>query len=129
MNLNERPEHVQKFRLCFNCRRAGLRSKDCKSRSCSMPNCGQRHNKLFSKKDFSKSDFSKKEATTSASDATTAVATMITQGGLPVVYVKLVNGTSSLSVLAVRDTGFSISFVDKSIVSTLSCKAQKHLCQ
>ena len=84
-----------------------------------MPNCGRRHNKLLHR------DFPKKEATTSASDATTAVATMITQGGLPVVRVKLVNGNHSLSVLAMCDTGCSISFADKSIVSTLQLQGQK----
>ena len=77
MKLNELREHVQKFRLCLNCLRPGHRSEDCKSRTCSVPNCGRRHNKLLH------SDFSKKEATTGASDATTAVATVMTQGGLP----------------------------------------------
>ena len=119
IKLNARREHVQKFRPCFNCLRPGHRSKDCKSRTCSVPNCGRRHNKLLH------SDFSKKEATTGASDATTAVATNITQGGLPVVRFKLANGDLSLSVLAMCDTGSSISFVDKSIVSTLQLRGRK----
>ena len=109
---------MQTFRLCFNCLRPCYRSKDCKSRTCRVPNCGRRHNKLLY------SDFSKKEATTSASDATTAVATMITQGGLPVLRGKLVNGNHSLSVLVACDTRSSISFVDKSIVSTLQLQGQ-----
>ena len=70
-------------------------------------------------------DFSKKEATTAASDSTTAVATMITQGGLPVVRIKLVNGDLSLSVLALCDKVSSISFVDKSIVSTLQLQESR----
>ena len=73
-----------------------------------MPNCLQRHNKLLH------SDFLEKDATTSAPDATTAVATMITQGGLPIVRIKLVNGNHNLSMLAMCDTGSSISFVDNS---------------
>ena len=60
------------------------------------------------------SEFSKKEATTGASDATTAVATNITQRGFPVVHIKLVNENASMSELAVCDTGSSISIVDKS---------------
>ena len=119
MKLNERREHVQKFRLCFNSLRLGHRSKNCKSRTCSVPNCGRRHNKLLH------SDFPKKEATTAASDATTAVATMITQGVLPLVRIKLVNGNHSLSVLAMCNAGSSISFVDKSIVSTLQLQGRK----
>ena len=119
MKLNERREQVQKLRLCFNCLRPGHRSRDCRSKTCSVPNCGRRHNKLLH------SDFSKKEATTSVSDATTALATNITQGGLPVVRIKLVNGNHSLSVLAMCDTGSSISFVDKSIVSTLQLQGRK----
>ncbi|XP_075260006.1 uncharacterized protein LOC142351745 [Convolutriloba macropyga] len=118
MKLNERRENVQKLRLCFNCLRPGHRSEDCKKRTFSVPNCGRQHNKLLH------SNFSK-EATTAASDATTAVATMITQGGLPVVRIKLVNEGLRLSVLAMFDTGSSISFVDKSIVSTLQLQGQK----
>ena len=63
IELNERREHVQKFRLCLDCLRAGHRSKDCKSRTCTVPNCGRQHNKLLH------SDFSKKKAITGASDA------------------------------------------------------------
>ena len=119
MKLNKRREHVQKFRLCFNCLRPGHRSLDCKSRNCSVPNCGRRHNKLLH------SDFSKEEATTAASDAPTATTTMIIQGGLPVVRIKLVNGDINLSVLAMCITGSSISFVDKSIVSTLQLQGRQ----
>ena len=119
MKLKERQEHLQKFTLCFNCLRPVHRSKDCKNRTFSVPNCGRQHNELLH------SDFSKKEATTVASDATTAVATNITQGGLPVVRIKLVNGNHSLGILAMCDTGSSISFVDKSIVSTLQLQGRK----
>ena len=30
LKVNERPEHVQKFRLCFNCLKPGHTSKDCR---------------------------------------------------------------------------------------------------
>ena len=119
MKLTKRREHVQKFRQCFNCMRPGHRSKDCKSKTCSVPICGRRYNKL------SHSDFSKKEATTAASDGTKAVKTMNTKGGLPVVRIILVNGNHNLRVLAMCDTGSSIWFVDKSIVSTLQLQGQK----
>ena len=83
-----------------------------------MPNRGRPkpNNKLLH------SEFSKKEATTAASEATTAVATMITQGGIPVVRIKPVNGNHSMSVLAMCDTRSSISFVDKSFVSSLQAR-------
>ena len=44
MKVNERREHVQKFRLCFNCLKPGHMSKECRSRTCSIPSCGRRHN-------------------------------------------------------------------------------------
>ena len=119
MKLTKRREHVQKFRQCFNCMRPRHRSKDCKSKTCSVPNCGRRYNKLLH------SDFSKKEATTAASDATTAVATMNTKGGLSVVRIILVNGKHNQRVLAMCGRGSSISFVDKSIVSTLQLQGRK----
>ena len=36
MKVIERREHVQKFRLCFNCLKPGNMSKDCRSRTCSV---------------------------------------------------------------------------------------------
>ena len=71
------------------------------------------------------SDLPKKETTKNVSDATTAVATIITQGGLPVVRIKLTNRDLSLNVLAMCDSGSSISFVDKSVVSKLQLQGQK----
>ena len=50
---------------------------------------------------------------------------MITQGGLPVLRIKLVNGKHNLNVLSMCDTRSSISFVDKSIVSTLELQGKK----
>ena len=47
MKVNERQEHVQKFRLCFNCLKPGHMSKDCRSRTCSVPSCGRRHNRIL----------------------------------------------------------------------------------
>ena len=94
-------------------------SKDCKSRNCNVPSCGRRHNSLLH------SDLPKKEATKNVSDATTAVATNITQEGLPVVRIKLTNRDLSLHVLAMCDSGSSISFVDKSVVSKLPLQGRK----
>ena len=54
-----------------------------------------------------------------------AVATNITQGGLRAVRIKLTNRDLSLSVLAMYDSGSSISFVDKSVVSELQLLGQK----
>ena len=122
MKLNEQREHLQTFRL-FQLLGPCHRSNDCKSKTFSLPNSGRRHNKLLH------SDFSKMEATTGAQDATTAVATIITQGCLIVVRKKLVNRNHSLSVLAMCDTESSVSFVDKLIVSTLLLQDQEPLCQ
>ena len=119
LKVNERREHVQKFRLCFNCLKPGHMSKDCKSRTCSVPSCGRQHNRLLH------SELPKQETTKNISDATTAVATNITQGGLPVVRIKLTNRDLSLKVLAMCDSGSSISFVDKSVVSKLQLQGRK----
>ena len=119
MKVNERREQVQKFRLCFNCLRPGHISKVCKSRTCSVTSCGRRHNRLLH------SDLRRKETIKNVSYATTAVATNITQGGLPLVRTKLTNRDSSLNVLAMCDSGSSISFVDKSVVSKLQLQGRK----
>ena len=119
MKVNEWREHVQKLRLCFNCLKPGHMSKDCRSRTCSVPSCGRRHNRLLH------SELPEKETTKNVSDATSAVATNITHGGLPVVRIKLTNKDLSLNVLAMCDSGSSISFVDKSVVSNLQLQGRK----
>ena len=119
MKVNERREQVQNFRLCFNCLRRGHMSKDCKSRTCSASSFGRRHNMLLH------SDLPKKETTKNVSDATTALATNIIQGGLPVVPIKLTNRELSLNVLAMCDSGSSISFVGKSVLSKLQLQGRK----
>ena len=119
LKVNERREHVQKFRLCFNCLNPGHMSKECQSRTCSVPSCGRRHNR------FLHSDLPKKDITKNVSDATTAVATKINQGRLPVVRIKLTNRDLSLNVLANCDSRSSISFVDKSVVPKLQLQGRK----
>ena len=119
LKVNERREHIQKFRLCFSCLRPGHMSKDCRSRTSSVPNCGGRQNRLLP------SELAKKAITKNVSDATTAVATNITQGGLPVVRIKLTNRDLSLNELAMCDSGSSISFEDKSVVSKLQLQGRK----
>ena len=119
MKVNERREHVQKFRLCFSCLKPGHMSKECRSRTCSVPSCRERHNRLFH------NDLPKKESTKNVSDATKAVATNITQGGLPVVRIKLTNRDLGLNVLLMCYSGSSISFVDKSVVSKLQLQGRK----
>ena len=49
----------------------------------------------------------------------------ITQGGLPVVRIKLTNRDSSPKVLAMFDSVSSIPFVDKSVVSKLQLQGRK----
>ena len=119
MKVNERQEYVQKFRLCFNCLRPGHMLKDRKNTTCSVPNCGKQHNRLLH------SGLKNKDNSKNVSDAATAVANNINQGGLPVVGIKLTNRDLSLNVLAMCDSGSSISFVDKSVVSKLQLQGRK----
>ena len=102
MKVNERQEHGQKFRLCFGCLKPGHMSKVCKSRTCSVPSYGTRLNRILC------SDLPKKDITKNVSYATTEVATNITQGGLPMVRIKLTNRDLNLNILATCDSGSSI---------------------
>ena len=88
-------------------------SMDCISRTCSVTNCARQHNKLLH------SDFQRKDITKNVSDATTAVATNMTQRGLPVFQIKLTNRDLSLNELAKGNSRSSNSFVDISVVSKL----------
>ena len=98
MKVNERREHVQKFRLWFNWLRSGHLSRDCKSSTCGVPNCEKQHIRPLH------SDPSTKESTKNVLDATTAVANNFNQGGLPVVRFNLTNKDLSLNVLPMCDS-------------------------
>ena len=125
IKVNERQDYVQKFRLCFNCLRIVHLSTDCKGRTCSLPSRGKRYNRLLHCEPL------KKNTTKIVSDATTAVATNINQQGLPLMQIKLKD--LSLNVLAMCDSGFSISFLDKAAVSKLLEKSRSlttvHFCE
>ena len=94
-------------------------SRDCKIRTFSVPRCGRRHNRVLH------TDLAKQDNTKNVSDATTAVATNITQGGIPVVLIKLKKRDLSLNVLAMCDSGSSISVVDKSVVFKFQLQGKK----
>ena len=119
MKIDERREYVQKARLCFNCFSPAHISKNCTSKPCNISNCGKKHNRLLHYEP------KKQETTSNISDATTALATNVTQGGLPVLRIKLTSGDTSLNVMALCDSGSSISFVDQSVVSTLQLQGRQ----
>ena len=117
--ISERREYVQKARLCFNCFSPTHISKNCTSKPCNISNCGKKHNRLLHYEP------KKQETTANVSDATTALATNVTQGGLPVLRIKLTSGDTSLNVMALCDSGSSISFVDRSVVSILQLQGRQ----
>ena len=119
MKVNEQREHIQKFRLYFDCLRSGHWSKDCKKRTCSVPSCERHQNKLLH------TEFQKKEAITGCLRCYDSSSNNDHTRGLPFVRIKLVNGNHSLSVQEMCDTGSLISFVDKSIVSTRQLQGQR----
>ena len=75
--------------------------------------------------DFCTTIYRKQIQKKNVSYATTAVATNITQGELAVLRIKLTNIELNLSVLAMCDSGSSISFVHKSVVSELQLQGRK----
>ena len=66
-----------------------------------------------------------KETTKNVSNSTTAVASSIKPGELPVVRIKMTNSDLSLNILAMCDSGSSICSVDKSVVSKLQLQGRK----
>ena len=95
---------------CFNCLRSGHMSRTAKAGHVVYP-AVEGDKRTFAQR------LTEEGSTKNFSDATTAIATNITQGGLQVVQIKLINRDLSLNVLAMCDSGSSISFVDKSVVS------------
>ena len=123
MRIGERREYVQKARLCFNCFNPAHISKNCTSKPCNISNCGKKHNRLLHYEP------KKQETTAIISDATTALATNVTQGGLPVLRIKLTSGTLAsmlwLCVILAHQFHLWIS----QLCLLCSCKVDKHLCR
>ena len=107
--LIDRYKKVKENKLCFLCFRGGHAVKDCKMKECSIDGCKRRNNRLLHRPEETKSS----NTTSTETVETHASVSSNTFGILPVYEVKLSNNGKKVKLLALVDSGSSLSWIDK----------------
>ena len=102
-------------KLCFLCLRSGHSLKECKMKECGIDGCEKRHNRLLHRSELSSKPITKATETVE----THASVGLNNIGILPVNEVELSNNDYRLKVLALIDSGSSLSRINKSVSDQL----------
>ena len=115
LNTIDRYKKVKDTKLCFLCLLSGHPVKECKMKECGIERCQKRHNRLLHR-----SESSSKPITTATETVETHASVGLNNFGiLPVNEVELSNSGYRLKVLALIDSGSSLSWIDKSVSDQL----------
>ena len=117
----ERYKKVKESKLCFLCFRGGHAVKDCKMKECGIDSCKRRHNRLLHRPEENKIP----NTTSTEAVETHANVSLNTFGILPVHQVELSNNGKRVKVLALVDSGSSLSWIDKSSADQLNLQGVK----
>ena len=112
----ERYKKVKESKLCFLCFRGGHAVKDCKMKECGIDGCKRRHNTLLHRPEENKIP----NTTSTEAVETHASVSLNTFGILPVHQVELSNNGKRVKVLALVDSGSSLSWIGKSSADQLN---------
>ena len=111
LNTIDRYKKVKDAKLFFLCLRSGHPVKECKMKECGIDGCQKRHNRLLHRSESSSKPITK----TTETVETHASVGLNNFGYLPVNEVELSNNGYRLNVLALIDSGSSLSWIDKSV--------------
>ena len=117
----DRYKKVKENRLCFLYFRGGHAVKDCMMKECGIDGCQRSHNRLFYRQEVSKG----LNTTSTETVETHASVSLNTFGILPVYEVQLSNNGMRVKVLALVDSGSSLSWIDKSAADQLNLRGVK----
>ena len=118
LNPINRYKRVKEIKLCFLCFRGGHAVKVCKMKECGIDGCKRRHNRLLHRTEENK-------IPNATSTETQANVSLNTVGILPVYEVELSNNVKRAKVLALVDSGSSLSWIDKSSADQLNLHGVK----
>ena len=115
LNTIDRYKKVKDAKLCFLCLRSGHPVKECKRKSCGIDGCQKRHNRLLHR-----SESSSKLTTKATEKVETHASVGLNIFGFPPVNdVELSNHGYPLKVLALIDSGSSLSWIDQTLSDQL----------
>ena len=101
----DRYQKVKENKMCFLCFRGGHAVKDCKMKDCGIDGCKRRHNRLLHQPE----DLKSFNTTSTEILETHASVSANTFGILPVYKVELSNNGNRVKLLALVDSGSSLS--------------------
>ena len=117
----DRYKKVKENKLCFLCFRGGHAVKNCKMKECSFDGCKRRHNRLLHRPEETKSS----NTTSTETVETHASVSLNTFGILSVYEVNLSNNWKKLKLLALVDSGSSLSWIDRTSADLLNLQRVK----
>ena len=117
----DRYKKVKENTLCFLCFRGGHAVKACKMKECGIDGCKRRHNRLLHRAEETKSS----NTTSMETVETHASVSLNTFGILPVYEVNLSNSGKNKKLLALVDSGSSLSWIDKTSADLLALQGVK----
>ena len=117
----DRYKKVKENKLCFLCFRGGHAVKDCKIKECGIDGCKRRHNRLLHRPE----ETNNSNTTSTEIVETHASVSLNTFGILPVYKVELSNNGNRVKLLALVDSGSSLSWIDKTSADQLNLQGVK----
>ena len=112
----DRYKRVKENKFCFLCFRGGHAVKDCKMKECGIDGCKRQHNRLLHRPEETKSS----NTTATEIVETHASVNLNTFGVLHVYKVELSNNGNRVKLLALVDSGSSLSWIDKTSADQLN---------
>ena len=119
----DRYKKLEEKKLCFLCFRGGHAVKDCKMKECGIGVCKRRHNRLLHRPEETKNF----NTTSMEIVETQASVSLNTFGILPVYKVELSNNGNKVKLLALVDSGSSLSWIDKTSADQLNLQGVKRV--
>ena len=120
MNVKERGQKAKELKLCFKCLSDAHQMRNCSGRLCDVNGYGKPHHRLLHR---SYKNVEQKKIVENV-DEVSNLSSMKSSGVLPVIPVMIGSGSKSLKTFALCDCGASLSFVDESLMKTLSLTRQ-----
>ena len=120
MNVEARTQNARDLRLCFKCLSDAHQARNYWGRLCDVNGCGNSHHRLIHRPYKNVKQKKNVENVEEASNLSSMRSSCV----LPVIPVTIGNGSKSLKMFALCDSGASLYFVDECLIKTLNLTGQ-----
>ena len=120
-----RYEKVKELKLCFCCLAGKHVVKECTYKACGVKSCNRRHHRLLHRETNERQKGSGTEDPQQKAEANSAFCSLKSSGILPVIPVIIQVGKKKESILALCDSGASLSFIDKTLADKFNVHGEE----